>query len=209
MLYFFSGTDTEKARARAHSAIEKAHKKYSVLRITDVHGVADLQSSLQGVGMFGGEQVVIFDHVYLNDETREVLAERLPALSKSKDSYYMLEGALDAATRKSIEKYATTFERFDAKKVGKQETIFALANALQGGKKKDLWVGYRREVAAGKAPEAIHGVLFWAAKQALLRGDSPRARALVASLAELPHEARRQGVELEYALEHFILAGTA
>lgn len=206
MLYFFSGTDTEKARAALHAAIEKAHQGVRTLRITDAHMLADLATSLQGVGMFGGEQVVIFDHVYLNDEMREVLAARLPALSKSKDAYYMLEGALDAASRKSIEKYATTFERFDAKKIAKQETIFALANALQGGKKKDLWVGYRRELAAGKAPEAVHGVLFWAAKQSLLRSDSPRARSLVASLAELPHEARRQGVDLEYALEQFVLS---
>ena len=32
-----------------------------------------------------------------------------------------------------------------------------------------------------------------------------RAGKLIAELAELPHEARRNGFEMEYALEHYIL----
>ncbi|MHB1086873.1 MAG: hypothetical protein ACYCZ0_03955 [Minisyncoccota bacterium] len=207
MLYFFSGTDTDKARAALNKAVERTAKNMTVVRITDVHTRADVDAALQGGGMFGGERVV-FDNVYANDDLRELLSEALPRIAKSKDMFFMLEGALDAAARKSVEKYATEFERFDSRKIAKAETIFSLANALQSGKKKDLWVGYQRELLSGKAPEAIHGVLFWAAKQLLLKSDTPRARMLVAELAELPHEARRQGFELEYALEHFVLSRT-
>jgi len=211
MLYFFSGTDSDKARAAMYAAIEKSAKKASVLRITDAHTKPDLEASLQGPGMFGlpgqgAERVVVFDNVYQSDELREVLSDRIPVLAKSADAYFMLEGALDAATRKSVEKHAEEFSRFDEKKAAKKESVFELANALQYGKKKDLWVGYQKELHAGKAPEAIHGVLFWAAKQLLLKNYSPRARLLVAELAELPHEARRQGFELEYALEYFVLS---
>jgi hypothetical protein len=208
MLYFYSGTDTDKARIALNDALEKIAKKMTVVRITDVHIRADVEAALQGGGMFGGERAVVFDNVYTNDDLRDVLAAALPRIAKSKDIFFMLESALDAATRKGIEKYATEFERFDAKKVAKAETIFSLANALQSGKKKDLWVGYQRELQSGKAPEAIHGVLFWAAKQLLLKSGTPRARSLVAELAELPHEARRRGFELEYALEHFVLSRT-
>jgi len=206
MLYFYSGTDTDKARNALSDALEKKAKNTPVVRITDAHTRADLEAALQGGGMFGGERAVVFDNVYASDDLREVLSEALPRISKSKDVFFMLESTLDAATRKSIEKYATEFERFDSKKIAKAETIFSLANALQSGKKKDLWVGYQRELQGGKAPEAIHGVLFWAAKQLLLKSDTPRARMLVAELAALPHEARRQGFELEYALEHFVLS---
>lgn len=208
MLYFFSGTDTEKARETMNAALKNIATKAAVIRITDAHTRADLDAALQGGGMFGGERVVVFSNVYENDELRTLLESRLPDLSKQKELFFMLEGALDATTRKRIEKYATESERFDVKKVAKQETIFSLANALQGGKKKDLWVGYQRELQSGKAPEAIHGVLFWAAKQYLLRSGSARAKMLLADLAALPHEARRRGEELEYALERFVLSGT-
>lgn len=208
MLYFFSGTDSTKTRTALDKVLEKNSKGATVVRITDAHSLADMHASLGGSGLFNEKKVYVFDNVLLNDEMRAYFLEHISSILKSEDMYLMIEGALDAATRKQVEKYSETFERFDEKKIAKQETIFALANALQSGKKKDLWVGYQKELYAGKVPEAIHGVLFWAAKQMLLRNDSPRARALVAELAELPHEARRQGTDLEYALEHFVLSRT-
>ena len=89
--------------------------------------------------------------------------------------------------------------------------MFALANALRRADKKALWVGYQRELAKGGAPEAILGVLFWAAKDMFIKSkegtrESNRAKKLVAELAELPHEARRNGFDLEYALERFVLS---
>ena len=207
MLYFFTGTDTNKARAKLGAALEKAAKKTEVIRVTDAHTVGDLSAALSGGGLFGGERTVVLDNVLLNIEMRDRVLGQLNALRDSADTFYIYEAALDAATRKSIEKYAETTEKFELVKTTKRDnSIFELANALQRGKKKDLWVGYQREIANGKAAEAIHGALFWGAKQMLLRENSTKARDFVATLAELPHEARRKGVELEYALEHFVLS---
>jgi hypothetical protein len=86
-----------------------------------------------------------------------------------------------------------------------------MANALRKSDKKALWVGYMRELEKGSAPEMVHGVLFWAAKDMLLKAGRDvathnYATKLVAHLAELPHEARRRGEDLEYALERFLLS---
>jgi hypothetical protein len=147
-----------------------------------------------------------------NDEMREILTAELPTLKSSTDHFFMLDEKPDAATRKLVEKYAEKFERFDAaKKAEGGTTIFALANALRAGNKKALWVGYQRELLNDAAPEAIHGVLFWAAKDMLLKSradaEKIRAKKLIANLTELPHEARRRGEDLEYALERFVLSG--
>ena len=211
MLYFFTGTDTEKARAKLSAALDKAAKNApaggEVLRITDAHTVNDLIAALSGGGLFGGERTVLLDNVLLNIDLRDRELGDLKMLRDSADTFYIYEAVLDAATRKSIEKYAETSEKFELVKTTKKDnSIFELANALQRGKKKDLWVGYQREIANGKAAEAIHGALFWGAKQMLLRENSPKARGLIVALAELPHGARRRGVELEYALEHFVLS---
>ena len=208
MLYFFTGTDTEKARDAMNIALQKMAKKKNVLRMTDAHTVADLEAALGGTGMFGDERIVVLDNVLGNDELRERLLVRLKDIAKSDDVFFMLETTIDADTRKSVEKYSEKTERFDAPKKDRDNSIFSLANALQRGQRKELWVGYQRELLKGNVPEAIHGTLFWAAKQAFLRSDTPRTRALVAELAELPHEARRRGFELEYALEHFVLSRT-
>lgn len=208
MLRFYYGTDTEKARAVLNAAIEKNRSGADVFRITDAHSLADLEAALMGGGMFGGARVVVLDGTLTHDEMRSIVLARLPQLKSSADTFYMYESALDAATKKQIEKYAESSEKFDTVKAKAAETIFGLVRPLQDGKKKDLWVAYQRELLAGKQPEAIHGMLFYAAKDALLRRPKDeRAQRLVAELAELPHEARRQGYELEYALERFVLSG--
>ncbi len=207
MLFLYSGTDTERARTRLNIVIDDTAGQADVFRITDAHTLADLEAALMGGGMFGGARVVVLDSTLTHEDMREVVLARLPALKASSDTFYIYEGALDAATRKQVEKYAEKSEKFDAAKSAARETIFNLVRPLQDGKKKDLWVAYQKELQAGKAPEAIHGILFYAAKDALLRKPADvRAKKLVADLAALPHEARRSGFELEYALERFVLS---
>jgi DNA polymerase III delta subunit len=211
MLYFFIGTDREKARTQMNAAIARAAGKSTVVRISDAHTVADLEMALRGAGMFDTTRVVVFDSVCANEEMRAILLDALPRISKSPDAFFLLEEKPDAQTKRTIEKYAEKTEKFDAVAQKKENFIFALANALRRGDKKTLWLGYQRELAAETAPEAIHGVLFWGAKDMLLKSrpasaERRRAEQLIAELAELPHEARRKGVELEYALEALILS---
>lgn len=209
MLYLFSGTDREKIRAAANDcAARAAGKGGAIVRITDAHSGEDLRAALQGGGMFGGTHVVVLDGIVGGGSAdgRVLVLESLAAVAAAPDTFVLIEAALDAATRKQIEKHAEKSERFDTTKATEDKTVFALANALQRGDKKALWVGLMREHAKGSAPEAVHGLLFWGAKQLCLREDSPRARSLVSRLALLPHQARRSGEDLGYALERFALA---
>lgn len=211
MLYVFFGTDRDKARSALSVALSK--QKGDVLRITDAHTLGDVDMALRGPGMFGVARVVVFDSVIAgaNADMSERLRTALPEIAKSKEPFFILEGALDAATKKELGKYAEKMEQFDAPKRAEEKTIFVLANALQKGDKKALWVGLMREYGKGSAPEAVHGLLFWGAKQLVLKArsdaDAARGRRLVAALAELPHVARRKGEDLSYALERFALSG--
>ncbi|MCE9541670.1 hypothetical protein K8R03_03920 [Candidatus Kaiserbacteria bacterium] len=205
MLYFYTGNDGERLRIELGKAL--AARKSEAVRITDAHAVHDLSAALEGGGLFAsGKRTVVLENTLTNADMSEIVLGRLKSLKEADDDFYIIESTPDAMTKKLVSKYAESTEKFELVKEKKAETVFALANALQSGKKKDLWVGYRREIAAGKSPESIHGVLFWAAKQQMLRTPADaRARRLVARLAELPHEARRSGADLEYALEHFVL----
>jgi hypothetical protein len=205
MIHFYIGTDSKKIHAVLSKALEKA--KGEVVRISDAHTLADLQAALGGGGMFGGARTVVLNSTIENEDMAAIVLSRLAELKQSNDTIYIVETSLDAATRKTIEKYAENSQKFDLVKGKSTETIFSLVRPLQEGKKKDLWVAYQRELVAGKAAEAIHGMMFFAAKDLLLKKPSDaRAKRLVAELAELPHEARRSGYELEYALEEFTLA---
>lgn len=207
MLHLFIGSDSTKVRASLNGAVEKRAKTSEIIRITDAHALYDLDAALMGGGLFGGPRTVVLDSTLTHDEMRARVLDQLPHLKSTSDEIYIVELALDAATKKQVEKYAESSTKFELAKSEKRETIFGLVRPLQDGKKKDLWVAYQRELVAGKASEAIHGMLFYAAKDALLRKPTDvRARRLIADLAALPHEARREGFELEYALERFVLS---
>lgn len=212
-MYFYSGTDRVKARAALDAEVKKIAKGARVDRVSDSHALADLEAALRGPGMFDppGGRAIVLDGVLENDEMRPILLDALPALGDSNESFFMLEGKLDADTRRRVEKYAERSQRFDAPGKKKDGSIFGIAMALRKNDRKALWVGYQRELQKGAAPEQIHGVLFWGAKTMFLqsRGERERSRAkkIIAELAELPHESRRRGEELEYALERFVLSG--
>lgn len=205
MMYLYTGTDREKARAKMMADIAKTAKDADVIRITDAHTIDDMTAALRGGGMFANKRVLVFENTNANPEMRESL---LDALEEGiAEPVFIFEEKLLVAEKKRFEKYAERAEKFDSPKKERDGSIFAIANALRAGDKKALWVSYMREIAKGGAPEAIHGVLFWGAKDAFLKsgGKDMRTKRLVAELAVLPHEARRRGEDLEYALERFVL----
>ena len=207
MLYFYSGTDREKARTAMNAAAKKVSK--NIVRITDANVPADLAAAFGGGGMFHEPRVVVLNGVLGSEEMRAILLDALAYMRDSEETFFILEEKPDAATRKQIEKYAERSERYDKPGGKKSGDIFAIAGALRRADKKALWVNYQRQLAENAAPEAIHGVLFWAAKdmfqKARTDAEKSRATALLEDLAELPHESRRRGVELEYTLEMFVL----
>lgn len=207
MIRGFFGSDTEAIRAEVEACISSHTLTHTVFRVTDAHTPQDIEAALSGGGLFGGLQLVVLDGVYGSEDLRLLITPRLAQLRASKDLYVFVEKEVPAAERKVLEKYAESVVRHDAKSHKEPETIFGLVRALQSRNKKELWVGYQGEIAKGKVPEAIHGILFFAAKDGLLRNPTDaRYREMVAELAELPHMARKAGCELEYALEQFILS---
>ncbi len=218
MLYLYTGTDREKTRTAMDASVTSAKggfasdgKKARVVRITDANTLADLQAVLQGAGMFRESRVIVFHGVLANEEMRALVMSSLPALKESSENFFILEEKPDADTRRRIEKYVEKSERYDAAGKKRDGSVFGMANSLVRRDKRALWVQYQGELAKGTAPEAIHGVLFWGAKNMFLsaKTDPERSRGarLLGSLAELPHESRRRGEELEYALERFVLSG--
>ncbi len=208
MLFVFTGTDREKARSALNKRLLKEVKGARVVRITDAHTLDDLIASLQGGGMFAEKRALVFENVCENEEMEPILVEALPRLAENEEKVFVYEAKPLADLKKKLQKYTEVFETFDLPKRGRENDIFALANALRARNKKQLWVGYMREVAKGSAPEATHGFLFWAAKDMFLKsgGKDARAEKLIGELAELPHLARRRGEELDYALERFVLS---
>jgi len=86
----------------------------------------------------------------------------------------------------------------------------SLVNALAARSREKLWLEIARALQAGDAPEMLHGLLHWKARDLMAKGDrawTPKeSRVLSLSLISLLQSSRRGGLDLALTLEKFALS---
>lgn len=215
MLYVYYGNDEKTSRAKLQSVMQSLGKRapYAhMLRVTDEdEETVSVEEILSSQGLFHPKQVVLFDGVMANKSIREDIFKNIKEIQKSEHVFFIYDVKFLAAHEKKLKTYAEKMEKFDKKdeKI-KKEDNFALANAFGSKKRSSTWLEYRKALQRGAAPEALHGMLFWKVKDTIIKGrhsgDGSELRKMAGELAEMTHKTRRDGVELEYALERFILS---
>jgi hypothetical protein len=83
-------------------------------------------------------------------------------------------------------------------------------NALASRSRERLWLEVVRALRAGDAPEMLHGLLHWKARDIMEKG-SPKwkqeeARKLSIDLISLVQESRRKSLDLSRVLERWALS---
>lgn len=213
MLHVIIGTDRKRARVALWKAARAAAEKENarIAHVSEGESAArDIRESLQGSGLFGERRILVCDEVCRQDDARAALFSLLPHCAKISTPCFVYEEKPDAEAKRLLKKHAKTWEEHTAEKKEQDDGAFAVANAFAKRDKKTLWVSYVRALARGASPEVIHGILFWKVKTMLSSGGGTafreqELRTLVATLSALPHEARRGGMDMEYALERFLL----
>lgn len=214
MLYVFGG-DAKRSRARMRAALESLLRRAPhahVMRITDEDvEQADVEALLAMQGLFYAKRVVVFDNALTEKAAQEKIFPRLKEMAASAHIFFILEEALKPDMRKHFIAHATKVELVEHHETKEKYTAdWSATNALERRDGNALWVAVLKSLLGGASPEQVHGQLFWKAKQMVLerrfRGwNEAAAKELLGTLAELPHEARRRGIEMEYALEQFAL----
>lgn len=185
MLYFFYGTDRDKARARARGVIAAMRKKRpdaEYFRVTgDTWQDAQLEEFVSGQGLFERKFVVFADGAFENANAKSWVAANLAGIGTSENAFVFLESSLDAATRKKIEKVAQECREFEApakpRRSANSFNIFALADALGARERRKFWSLLSEAFMEGGSPEEINGVLFWQVKSMLAARDARSAAA--------------------------------
>lgn len=233
MIYLFHGSDTEKVRAKAFAWVAAARKKepnlaYAHLAREELTDAALEDAALSG-GLFVSRLLVLLDDPYPtaraasdDDESNSddygftkslnILDEHLDALAASDNAIIILAPRLVAPKAKKLAGLAKVEYKYDVPAAAKGGRAFnsALVDALGARKRDLLWLEVERALAAGDAPEMLHGLLHWKARDLMAKGSrawSPReARALSLELIELLQASRRGGLSLSLALEKFALS---
>jgi len=204
MLYLFHGNDIEKTRTKAFEWVAKARAKEPNLvyvrlsreELTD----ATLEDAASSGGLFVKRLLILIDDPFQEENSADIFDEHLGALIDSDNAIVVLAPKLSAAKAKKIIAKAKVEYKYD-KPIAREERGFnsSLVNALAARNREKLWLEINRAFRAGDAPEMLHGLLHWKARDM-------RDRQLSLSLISLLQSSRRSGMDLSLSLESFALS---
>ncbi|HYE22903.1 MAG TPA: hypothetical protein VEA92_00430 [Candidatus Paceibacterota bacterium] len=214
MIYLFTGTDVEKARQKAFQWVAAARAKapdVAYVRLNaDEITTATLDESAGTQGLFFLKSLVLLDDPFARAETAELVLKALPQLQESENAIAILAPKLLAARTKKVEAAAAKVFSFDAPKKAERGFNSALVNALAARDGKMLWKEIQKSYRMGDAPEMVHGLLHWKARDMMQKGgrgwSTQEARVLSRELIELLSDSRKSGLPLGESLERWALS---
>jgi DNA polymerase III delta subunit len=214
MIYLFHGSDIFRTRAKAFQWIAATRAKvpdaaYIRLEANEVSESA-LRNALSVQGLFYTKTLVLLDDPFSDSESAEVVLSALSLLASSENPIAILAPKLLPARLKKIEPLATKiFESVAPEKKVQRGFNSGLVNALGSKDGGALWKEIIKAERMGDAPEMIHGLLHWKARDLMQKGSRTwkpeETRALSRALIELVSDSRKGSLDLSLALERFAL----
>ncbi|MHB8661006.1 MAG: hypothetical protein ACYC75_03720 [Minisyncoccota bacterium] len=229
VIYLFHGSDVEKARTKAFEWVAKARAKqpnlaYVRLAREELTHAALEDSALSG-GLFVKRLLVLIDDPFPNaravgeeegsdgeGSADSIFEEHLDDLAASDNAIIILAPRLAPARAKKLVAKAKVAYKYDAQAARGDARGFNsnLVNSLAARSREKLWLEINRALRAGDAPEMLHGILHWKARDLMEKGSRTwkpqEARKLSLALITLLQDSRRGGLDLALSLERFALS---
>jgi len=214
-MYLFHGTDIEKTRTKAFEWVAKARLKepnlaYVRLSREELSDAALSDAALSG-GLFVQRLLILIDDPFQEDDSEEIFEKHLDTLAASDNAIIILAPKLAAAKAKKLAMKAKMTYVYDKPATREVERGFNsnLVNALTARNKEKLWLEINRALHAGDAPEMLHGLLHWKARDLMEKSSREwkpqEVRELSLALIELLQNSRRGGLDVSLSLERFAL----
>lgn len=214
MIYLFYGSDTNKVRAKAFAWVEAARAKapdavYLRIPAEEVsEGV--LRSALSVQGLFFSKSLILLDDPFALSESGETVLKLIDELANSPNPVAIVAPKLLATRVKKLEAKAEKLFKIDITEKATRGFNSALVNALGSKDSTGLWKELQKAYRQGDAPEMVHGLLHWKARDMMQKGNpkwgKEGARTLSRELIELVSDSRNGDLPLGVGLERFALS---
>ena len=214
MIYLFYGSDVNKVRAKAFQWVAASRAKapdafYTRLDAAAVSEPA-LREAVSAQGLFFNKTLVVLDDPFSKAESAEAVLGFLDELAATENIVAIIAPKLLAARVKKVEAKAAKAFKVDAPSKPSRGFNTTLVNALAARDSVTLWKEIVKAYRLGDAPEMVHGLLHWKARDLMQKGGRgwtpDEARMLSRTLIELLSDSRGRDIELGPALERFALS---
>lgn len=212
MIYLFSGDDTQ-IKIKAYEQFLKSQPKgieTFFINKNDFNKM-EFESFYSGAGLFFSKCIVVLTDFFENEEIADFILEKLPLMFESTNTFVFIEGKLNKPILDAFKKARAELNVFELSKEKKEKfNNFLLANAFGDRDKLNLWIYFRQAMDKGVGMEELVGVLFWKAKDMLLKKNFSKfseveLQAFASKLSYLLPKARKEGLDDESVFEQFLL----
>ena len=212
MIYLFCGDDAKNKYENYERFIKSISDSMETFFISknDFNPI-QTESFYSGSGLFFTKCVVIFTNIFEKEETLQFVLRKLNLMSESKNNFVFLEGKLNKVILDTFKKARAEINIFELPKEKKEKyNNFLLANAFGQKDKLHLWIYFRQAMNVGVGMEELIGVLFWKAKDMLLKKNfnkfsETKLKNFASKLSYLLPKARKNSLDAEAVFEQFLL----
>ncbi len=212
MIYLFCGDDSKNKHINYEKFLKSIPNDMEKFFIgKNDFNPTQTESFYSGSGLFFTKCMVFFTNIFEREENLDFILEKLDLMSKASNDFVFLESKLNKPILEAFKKIKAEVNIFELPKEKKEKfDNFLLANAFGQRDKLNLWIYFRQAIDAGVGMEELVGVLFWKAKDMMLKKDfrkfsETELQNFTSKLAFLLPEARKNGLDAESVFEQFLL----
>lgn len=208
MIYAFIGNDREAVHSKSQAWMAAARKKQPELtyvRLTpEEFSVEALLEYVSSSSLFVQKILVTLDEISEGKEF-SLLLEHIDTLADSENVFVLIDSGLTPKEKTAVEKAATKTVVCEKKTEGPDWSLFAVGGALAKGDLKGAWVSYVKKRREGIEPEALAGIIHSKIRKLIIEDTTKNWSAYSKYFLDLYHGARRGEMELDEAVEYFLL----
>jgi DNA polymerase III delta subunit len=228
MLQCYFGTDTVMVRQKALEAARSCGGTLTILS-ADEYQPGSVGQAVGSASLFGDRTTYLLDTPSADAQFQEEVTALLAALAAAPDTFLIIEGKLLAAEVRAYQKVAVLMQEYSSATTTRFNN-FLLSDALAARDKKSLWLCLWQARHAGLSNEELIGTLWWQlktialvqqthsaeeaqmkaypyqkARQAATRYTAEEVARLMEQLISIYHQGHLGEVELDLALEQWVL----
>jgi len=211
MIYLFAGDDAKRKILNYEKFLE-SQKEVEIFTLNkNDFDKNTLENFYSGSGLFFTKCVVVLKNVFENEEYKDFVLEKLPLMAESPNIFVVIEGKLNKPVLDDFRKARAELNIFELTKDQKEKfNNFLVSNAFADKNKSALWINFRLAMDKGVGMEELIGVLFWKAKDMILKKNFSKFKKeelniIANKLSYLLPEARSGGRDAEAVFERFLI----
>ncbi|MFA6273737.1 MAG: hypothetical protein WC662_01105 [Candidatus Paceibacterota bacterium] len=212
MIYLFAGDDSKTKRKVYDQFVESLSKTMETFFISKNNfDPIQVESFYSGSGLFFTKCSVFFENIFEREENRDFVLKKLELMAEASNDFIFLESKLNKPILDAFKKVRAELNIFELPKEKKEKyDNFLVAYAFAERDKLNMWIHFRKAMDVGVGMEEIVGVLFWKAKDMILKKNFSKftekeLQNFITKISYLLPKARKEGLDDEAAFEQFLL----